>query len=223
MPEVEHYSDAGLLVTSARIVFQDSTHPLSAVTGVKVAKLPDEETDRNGTAMAKGVGVFVVGAAVAVGSLLSGSFAIALLGVVAAAFGGWMVSRGWVADREDARRRVVEIRFSSGDTLSIRVGSIQKAKSIKSALDHALITSVATGANGYSLAQELERLAELRDAGVISSEDWERAKQLYLGKAPDLQAAALDQLRRLHSLHKDGVLSESEFNSKKWDILAALN
>ncbi len=70
------------------------------------------------------------------------------------------------------------------------------------------------------VADELSKLASLKDGGLISEEEWERATSLYLGKPASAREEALAQLRSLHSLHRDGVLSQSEFNSKKWDILA---
>ncbi len=70
------------------------------------------------------------------------------------------------------------------------------------------------------VADELSKLASLKEAGLISGEEWERATSLYLGKPASAREEALAQLRSLHSLHRDGVLSQSEFNSKKWDILA---
>jgi hypothetical protein len=75
-------------------------------------------------------------------------------------------------------------------------------------------------ANRTSPSEELKRLAELFSAGVLSTEEWQRAKEMYLGKPPDAQQATMDRLRQLHDLFRAGVLSESEFNMKKWDILA---
>jgi len=66
-----------------------------------------------------------------------------------------------------------------------------------------------------SLADELARLAELRDQGIIDAGDWNRAKNLYLGKTESERDRAVRELRQLH-----GVLSASEFNMKKWDILS---
>ena len=47
-----------------------------------------------------------------------------------------------------------------------------------------------------------------------------KAKQLLLGKPPDQQQEAARLLRSLYELHRQGVLSQSEFNLKKWDILS---
>lgn len=70
------------------------------------------------------------------------------------------------------------------------------------------------------VADELAKLASLKESGMLSEEEWGRATSLYLGKASSAREEAIAQLRSLHSLHKQGVLSESEFNMKKWDVLA---
>jgi hypothetical protein len=73
------------------------------------------------------------------------------------------------------------------------------------------------------VADELSKLAALRDGGLLSLSEWERATALHLGKPPTARDAAIAQLRSLHALYRDGVLSESEFNMKKWDVLARDN
>ena len=78
-------------------------------------------------------------------------------------------------------------------------------------------------ASHAGVADELSKLAALRDGGLLSLSEWERATALYLGKPPTARDAAIAQLRSLHALHRDGVLSESEFNMKKWDVLARDN
>ena len=71
-----------------------------------------------------------------------------------------------------------------------------------------------------SIADELLKLSELRAKGVLSDREWETAKEVFLGKPPDRQQTTLGLLSSLHQLYKSGVLSESEFNTKKWDILS---
>ena len=74
--------------------------------------------------------------------------------------------------------------------------------------------------NPVSPADELGKLAELRAAGALSDDDWARAKDLFLGQRPDAQANAVEHLKQLHALWRSGVLSESEFNIKKWEVLS---
>jgi hypothetical protein len=88
------------------------------------------------------------------------------------------------------------------------------------AVEQALTYSLNRTAYPVSVADELGKLSELRTRGAISDADWSRARDLYLGKRPDGRDQAIRQLQQLHELHRAGVLSESEFNMKKWDILA---
>lgn len=74
--------------------------------------------------------------------------------------------------------------------------------------------------SGKSVAQQIEELKQLFLAGVITSEEYERGKTLFLGAPPDKAAAAVKLLQNLDDLRKQGVLSESEFRMKKWDILS---
>jgi hypothetical protein len=75
------------------------------------------------------------------------------------------------------------------------------------------------GATGF-LDEELADLAELRSQGLLTATDWRRAKDFFLGKAPDRREECIQNLRQLHGLYSAGVLSESEFNQKKWDVLS---
>ena len=86
-----------------------------------------------------------------------------------------------------------------------------------------LVTANRNGGRVASVADELVKLDELRRQGVIDAGDWERAKDLYLGKSEDARQRAARELRQIYELHRSGVLSASEFNMKKWDILARTN
>lgn len=77
-------------------------------------------------------------------------------------------------------------------------------------------------AGPVSPADELAKLNLLAAEGVLSKDEWERAKGLYLGKTVDARDEAVRLLRNLHEMHRTGILSESEFNTKKWDILTKL-
>ena len=70
------------------------------------------------------------------------------------------------------------------------------------------------------LADEFKKLADLKSMNILTEDEFQRAKALFLGKPPDKREEALVILKNLHSLYKSGVLSESEFNMKKWDILS---
>lgn len=84
----------------------------------------------------------------------------------------------------------------------------------------AQISGGGSGGHVPSMADELAKLSELASKGVLSPDEWERAKALYLGKPPDRRAEDARLLSHLHELRKAGALSESEFNLKKWEILS---
>jgi hypothetical protein len=78
----------------------------------------------------------------------------------------------------------------------------------------------ARAAGPIGMAAELSKLAELKAEGILSEEEFQRAKELFVGATPDQQTEALDLLRQLHALQRSGVLSEMEFNMKKWEVLS---
>lgn len=228
MPErTTYYSGKRLVVTDAKLTHAGSTYPISAITAVRVSKLPETATEHYQRSMSIGGGAFLIGLLLVIGSIvgvLSGGSSglppgLILVGLGLGAWGLWTASRAWEADSEAAKRRDVCVQLASGDSFSVRASSPGKAKEIKQAIDSAITAKETRGSAPSSVAAELEKLAALRDSGAISPEDWERAKDLFLGKRPDERAEAIVQLKKLHDLHRDGVLSESEFNSKKWDIL----
>ncbi|MDR3460104.1 MAG: hypothetical protein P4N60_21975 [Verrucomicrobiae bacterium] len=72
-----------------------------------------------------------------------------------------------------------------------------------------------------SIANELEKLAALVKIGALTTDDWQRAKNLYLGQPEGKNRQhALARIRELHDLQQSGAVSESEFNAVKWDILS---
>ena len=79
-----------------------------------------------------------------------------------------------------------------------------------------------TAVSGQSVAQEIEKLGSLLIAGVITGEEFERGKTLFLGAPPDKAATAVELLQNLDKLRNQGVISPAEFNMKKWEILSKL-
>ncbi len=112
------------------------------------------------------------------------------------------------------------LRLSLSNSLELEVASIYDAlKNFGQNLDQrksgsllAKETSKAAGALGV--------LTSLLEEGMISQEEFERAKGGFLGTTTEVQESSASQIRQLHSLHRDGVLTEGEFNMKKWDILS---
>lgn len=111
----------------------------------------------------------------------------------------------------------LELTTNSGESILISVGA--EFLDLESQIRQK-ISEIRSGANSVSIADELGKIAELVEAGALQQDDLDRAKALYLGKSPNAQEESLRRLRQLHDLFRSGVLSESEFNMKKWDVLS---
>ena len=74
-----------------------------------------------------------------------------------------------------------------------------------------------------NIAAQLAELDELCKKGVISQVEFERGKALFLGNPPDISTQTLNILDGLHKLKMSGALSESEYNTKKWELLSGKN
>lgn len=65
----------------------------------------------------------------------------------------------------------------------------------------------------------MEELATLHNDGVLTDEEFAKAKQTFLDTSLDVGESTIFIIRQLHSLFASGVLSESEFNTKKRGVL----
>ena len=75
-------------------------------------------------------------------------------------------------------------------------------------------------ANTAATAGAAEQLAALLNDGILTQDEFDRAKAGFIGATLEVRETSAGQIRQLHSLYKSGVLTESEFNLKKWDILS---
>lgn len=116
--------------------------------------------------------------------------------------------------------RTLHVCPTSGNSMLVRVYDKKTVLEMRAAVAQAMTYHANSALGAPSVADELGKLAVLRGQGIISDGDWERAKDLFLGKRPDAREQAIVQLRQLHDLYRTGVLSESEFNMKKWDVLS---
>ena len=80
--------------------------------------------------------------------------------------------------------------------------------------------SAPVASSGGGIAEEIKKLSLLCEEGILTQEELERAKEMLLGKPPNQIDESIRLLRNLRGLQKQGVLSESEFNMKKWDVLS---
>ena len=70
------------------------------------------------------------------------------------------------------------------------------------------------------VAEQVEKLGQLFLKGVITAEEFERGKALFLGNPPNVAKKTMETLDDLYRLRQKGALSESEYNVKKWDLLS---
>ncbi|MDQ1308669.1 MAG: hypothetical protein QG671_4504 [Actinomycetota bacterium] len=71
------------------------------------------------------------------------------------------------------------------------------------------------------VAEQLQALHSLFSEGVLTAEEFQRAKELFIGCPADAELKAERSLRNLKQLLDAGILTESEFRSKKWQVLSA--
>jgi hypothetical protein len=77
-----------------------------------------------------------------------------------------------------------------------------------------------TIASTPDFAEQLAALGRLFQEGVLTEEEFQRSKELFIGKSPDAQQQTERNLRSLKQLRDSGVLTEAEFATKKWDLLS---
>lgn len=210
------YSSRKLVVTGMKVKSGSTVYPISAVTTVEILR--------------RRFGVVLQGLKLAAVSIVA-SFVVLGMSSLGVPTGQLLRVLGFLtfvmgllvlvlSILTYAFERTVHICPVSGNGLQIKVYDMKTALEMRAAVDRAMTYHANAAAGVPTIAEELGSLAALRSQGAISDSDWERAKDLFLGKRPDAQHQAVDQLRQLHDLHRAGVLSESEFNMKKWDILS---
>lgn len=104
------------------------------------------------------------------------------------------------------------------ETVFSPLGRMEEAAGFADQLKHLLATKEAQ--KEASMADEISKFAQLAKEGIMSQDELERAKELFLGRPPNQVDQSIQLLRNIKELQKQGVLSESEFNMKKWDILS---
>lgn len=122
-----------------------------------------------------------------------------------------------IVTEKSKKRNLWHVTFKD-KALNITLGGLKNSEesAVRFMRDVELVLSV----ESVSLADEFEKLAQLAKDGVLSEDEFKKAKQAYLGKSPDARDLAVSNLRQLHALCKSGVLTEGEFRLKKWEILS---
>ncbi|NTW29524.1 MAG: SHOCT domain-containing protein [Coriobacteriia bacterium] len=210
------YSSKQLKVTGMKISSGSRVYPVSTITTVEI--LGRRTVLIVESLKMAGAGVMLLFMGLLLSGLMGGSgacvFGPLLLASVLAFLASVLCIFVFIFERE------VHICPSSGNSLIVKVYDLTTALEMRAAVERAMTYHANSAAGVPTVADELNKLAALRSQGAISESDWERAKDLFLGKRPSAQEQAIEQLRQLYELHRSGVLSESEFNMKKWDILS---
>lgn len=84
----------------------------------------------------------------------------------------------------------------------------------------AVAVEVVNKIQSADVSTELKKLTDLLHEGVLTAEEWQRAKEGLVGKPSSQIDEATRLLRQLAGLAAQGVLTEAEFNMKKVDILS---
>ena len=99
---------------------------------------------------------------------------------------------------------------------------IEAGRSEQQVTNEILMNSIGLGEGvaKTNVAEEIQKLSVLHTTGVITQEEFDCGKALFLGSPPDKVKKTMEAIANLHQLMKLGALSEGEFNMKKWDLLA---
>lgn len=89
------------------------------------------------------------------------------------------------------------------------------AQSIQSAM-----AGTAIAKQAESVADAVSRLAELLRDGMLTQDEFDRAKQGFVGVSMEVAESSAALIRQMYQLQQAGVLTEGEFRIKKWDILS---
>jgi hypothetical protein len=120
--------------------------------------------------------------------------------------------------RSDDQIGVLTVTLVNGAAMEVN-SPYREIEEIATQLDLAK-SGALLAANTAATADAAEQLASLLNDGILTQDEFDRAKAGFIGATLEVRETSAGQIRQLHSLYKSGVLSESEFNMKKWDILS---
>ena len=72
----------------------------------------------------------------------------------------------------------------------------------------------------HQVAGAVTLLADLCSYGLITDEEFECAKSGFVGRSVEATETSASLICQLAALRDAGILTESEFGIKKWDILS---
>ena len=75
-------------------------------------------------------------------------------------------------------------------------------------------------ASNPNFVEQISAMQELYNQGVLTEAEFNRAKELFLGKAPNAEIEMQRTLVNLKQLRDAGVLTEAEYATKKWSLIS---
>lgn len=82
------------------------------------------------------------------------------------------------------------------------------------------ITGSTLAHQSTSMVDAVSKMAQLRDAGLLTDDEFDRAKAGFIGRNVEVAESSAALIRQLAQLRDAGVLTDAEFRIKKWDILS---
>jgi hypothetical protein len=150
-----------------------------------------------------GIAFIIVAVLFFAGAASDPSFLVAAL--ILGAAGAALVAAGrkhiLVVDLNSARQEIVRGKRPELERL---------AASIKAAMDAPEVTVTTT----------LSDAADLVARGLLSRDEWNGLKSRAAGWSPIKHERVAHELEHLAAMKQKGLLSDSEFNDRKWDVLA---
>lgn len=219
-----YFQSKGITVTDLQLTIVKSSYPLSSIAGTRLESLsPRHWFEWTRLTFLLVIGVFTVGPFFGLWAMMGMATPYMQLLESLTRLTIWLLLAIMAIQAiADVRAKVVRVALVSGQDERVRVSNRDIGERLISSINAALTDRerVYVSPAAVGVADELSRLAQLRDTGVLSFSDWEQAKAMFFGKPPSDRDEAISHLQRLHDLHRAGVLSESEFNTKKWEVLS---
>jgi hypothetical protein len=111
----------------------------------------------------------------------------------------------------------MEIEFHTGAnnplTIEYYSDNVKEAKKFRDMLEHKI--------SFFKVFSQLD-LAGLINSNLLTEEQAKDIKKSIFGLSNEERDKYVRTLNNLHSLYKDGALTESEFNDKKWGLLSKI-
>ena len=76
-----------------------------------------------------------------------------------------------------------------------------------------------TEKSSKSTSNEIVQLAQLREAGTISEEEFKAYSERFTKSSAEKASEAVDTISKLHAQFKEGAMSEGNYRSNLWSLM----